>query len=668
MRKIWIALLVVIVAAAAYLAYIKFSPNKFSDGFYLVPSDAVMVIETEDPVKNWQTFSSGNIWQGIKTFPPFAEITKNADMMDDMIKANQQVFSFLGQRHLLISIHMTKARDYDFVYYADMKEASKSSMVKASLISLISQFDYTHTVRTYNKVEVNEFFDAKTREVLSVCFVSNYLVCSYNKALVDKVINSSQAPEFQLGKDQRFTEVNQLTSANGLCRVLINYKTFHQYLGVYMDDVADIRELFSSLFYTGLDCSIEDDVILADGYTIVNDSLSSYLQALSVSGKASTDAEKVFSEKTSFFLSMGFSDFNTFYENLETVLKKEPAEYDAQQKNIKKIEKMLNINLRKNVFSWIGDEVAIAQYETDKLIGNKVRSIIAIKANDIGLAKENLNIIESQVRKRTPIRFNNIVYNGYEIKYLEVKGLFKAFLGKLFAKVEKPYFTILDNYVVFSDDPKTLLMTIDDFNAQKTLANKQEYRDFRSKFSDKTSIMAYLSPNHHFANLKGLLHPESWKNSQKNQQYIRCFNHVGLSLSGDGDRMRTVLGTHYVPWTAPVEVVDTTDNEADTLTALDHFYIRNFSDNMHTTYYDNGNPKVSMELDENVMDGVYIEYYDNRVIKVKGKYRNGIKNGTWRYYKPDGSFDYKEKYINGELKKPNLIERIFGGNKEGSEP
>jgi antitoxin component YwqK of YwqJK toxin-antitoxin module len=132
--------------------------------------------------------------------------------------------------------------------------------------------------------------------------------------------------------------------------------------------------------------------------------------------------------------------------------------------------------------------------------------------------------------------------------------------------------------------------------------------------------------------------------------------------------MRTVLGTYFQPWTAPVEVVDTTDNESDTLSALEHFYIRNFSNNMHTVYYENGHSKTSVEMDGNTMDGVYLDYYENGVIKTKGRYRNGVKNGTWRYYKPDGSFDYKEKYIHGELKKQNFFEKLFGGGKEGTEP
>ncbi len=664
MKKIIIVVLSISALIGGYFLWIQWSPNTFVDGYYLVPDDAVMVIETEDPVGDWQTFSASNIWQGIKGFPAFSEITKKADLMDEVIRSNQQVFALLGQKHLLISAHMTKAKDYEFVYYADMKEASKSEIIKASLTSIIKQFDFIHTVRDYKGIQINEFLDPEDREVLSLTFVNNYLICSYNKLLLDKVIDCSQTPARQTGLNPRFTEVNQLTSADGMCRVFINYSTFHQYLGVYMDDVADIKSLFSGMYYTGLDCNMEGDKILADGYSIVNDSMSSYLQALSISGKAPTDAEKVLSDRASFFVSMGFTDFTTFYTNLQKTMVNHSDDYREQQTTMRKLERVLNISVQKNVFDWIGNEVAIAQYHTDVLIGNKVRSVMAIKTKNTALAKENLDLIERQIRKRTPIRFKDVVYKGYDIKYIEIKGLFKSFFGKLFSKIEKPYYTIIGDYVVMSDDPKSLLLTIDDFIDQKTLSNKSDYREFRAGFADQTSVLAYVSPNLHFANFKGLLNPESWKSTQKNQAYVRCFEHVGLSLSGDGDRMRTVIGTQYLPWKETPVTIDTSDNENDTLTVMDLFLIQNFQQNMNTVYYENGNPRLVVEMDKAEMDGVYMEYYENAIIKVKGRYSKGKKSGTWKYYKADGSFDYKEKYLEDGVKKKNILERIFGSGSE----
>jgi hypothetical protein len=659
MKKALLVLAVLLAAFLAYWLWLKFSPSKFIDGFYIVPDDAVWVVETKDPVKEWQNFSTSEMWQDLKEYEPFAEITSNADMLDEMISSNRQLFSLLGKRHLLISAHMTKAKDYDFVYYTDLESISKSDIVKASITSVIKQMGYRHTVRNYQNIEINEYLDPKTRDVLSFAFINNYLVISYNKLLMDKVIESSINPVKQLGKNPAFVEVDQLTSNNGMCRFFINYSTFYQYAGVFMDDVKDVKDWLQSLHYTGFDFQLNENVLSADGYTMVNDSLASYIQALSVSGKSNTRSEKIFSNKASFYVSLGFNQFTDFYDNLVKILEKDEKAYKEQQVAIKRFEKLLGINMQKHFYSWIGSEVAIAQYETNKLIGNKVRNVMLIHANSISSAKENLELIEKKIRKRTPIKFTDAEYKGYTIKYLEMKGLFKHLFGDLFAKINKPYYCIIDDFVVLSDDPKTLLVTIDDYLAQNTMVNHEPYRQFRSRFTEKTSVMAYMSPNHHFQNFKGLLNKESWTSSQKQQRFIRCFEHVGMSLSGDGDRMRTVFAARYQKWEAPVEVVDTSDAETDTLSAMDLFIIEHFNQNMNTEFYDNGNPKVVYEMEGKQKDGMYMEYYENRVIKVKGRYKDGKRDGTWKYYHTDGKYDYKEKYIEGELKKRNLFEKLW---------
>ncbi|MDP2176678.1 MAG: DUF3352 domain-containing protein [Bacteroidota bacterium] len=667
MKKILIVVVILLIGLGSYFAWIKFSPNKFTDVYYLVPDDAVMVMETDKPIENWQYFSTSNMWLGLKSYPPFAEITKNADLLDDVIKSNQQVFSLLGQRHLLISIHMTKTKDYDFVYYTDMQEASKSSMIKTSLISVIKQFDYKYTFREYNEVEIHEFLDPQSRDVLSVCFVNNYLVCSYNKSLIENVILTSKLPEKQMGVKPQFTEVNRLTGASGICRLMINYNTFHQYLGVYMDDVSDLKSMFGGMFYSGMEMSFNDDVIQADGYTLLNDTVSSYLKALSISGKSKTGMEGLFSEKTSFLLGLGFADFSVFYENLNKVLQKDAEAYETQQAAIKKVEKLLNINLQKDLFDWMGSEIGIAQYETDVLIGNKVKNVLAIKVKNKDQAIAGLERIEKQVRKRTPIKFKEVSYKNYPIKYLEIKGLFKAVLGKMFSKIEKPYYTIIDDYVVMSDDPKTLLITIDDFIEQKTLKNAEVFRDFRSKLPEQISVLAYVSPNRHFANFKGVLSPESWASSKKNQMYIRSFNQVALSLTGDADKMRTVLVSEYMKWEEPEvqapTVYDDSLNmleEGDTLNSLDLFIVLNFNQNLNNTYYENGQVKTSVEMEGKMMDGSYIEYYENGVIKVKGQYKKGVKHGTWKFYSPAGILESKQKMQTSDGEKKTFWEKLFG--------
>lgn len=86
--------------------------------------------------------------------------------------------------------------------------------------------------------------------------------------------------------------------------------------------------------------------------------------------------------------------------------------------------------------------------------------ILAIHSKDIDYAQDQLNYLSEQIRLRTPVKFRNINYNGYTINYLSLKGFFRLFAGGLFDRLEKPYYTIIGDYVLFSNSPAALTTTI----------------------------------------------------------------------------------------------------------------------------------------------------------------------------------------------------------------
>ena len=42
-------------------------------------------------------------------------------------------------------------------------------------------------------------------------------------------------------------------------------------------------------------------------------------------------------------------------------------------------------------------------------------------------------------------------------------------MGDFFGKIEKPYYTIIDDYVIFSNHPQTIKNIIDDYSNEATL-------------------------------------------------------------------------------------------------------------------------------------------------------------------------------------------------------
>ena len=69
-------------------------------------------------------------------------------------------------------------------------------------------------------------------------------------------------------------------------------------------------------------------------------------------------------------------------------------------------------------------------------------------------------------------------YKGYEINFMAIKGFFKMFFGGAFEKLDKPYFTIIDDYVIFSNEPSTLRAVVDSFAAKETLSTSEDLSPF----------------------------------------------------------------------------------------------------------------------------------------------------------------------------------------------
>ena len=120
-------------------------------------------------------------------------------------------------------------------------------------------------------------------------------------------------------------------------------------------------------------------------------------------------------------------------------------------------------------------------------ISKKQTNIAAVlKVDDIDDAKENLNFILTKIKEKTPLKFKKINYKNHPIHFLDLKGFFKMIAGNLFEKMEKPYFTIIDDYVIFSNSPNTLKEIINTKLMNFTLSSSTNFNNFNDQFDQKS--------------------------------------------------------------------------------------------------------------------------------------------------------------------------------------
>lgn len=649
--------ILILIAGAAFAAWWFLFPSKTVDGLRLIPNDAIYILHTQKPVDEWKNLSKSKVWQFLKGHETFKEISEYADALDEMIRDNQTTFSLVGERDLFISAHPIKNNDYDFLFALDLKKAAGIAGLKEALSLTFKQGGYRVESRDYEKNEILEILDPKTRDILYLTVVHQYLVCSYTAKILENSLDQMETA--YLAQDKHLTDLVSITDNDGLGKLYVHYAYIDEYLNCYMDAPDPmVNDLSRILRYSSVYFDINDQSVEADGYTNLNDSMESYLKALMLSGKAQCNAASVLSNRTAIMVNFGFNNFPAFKANLMNVYAQDKNQEKTYRTWVSKIERLLKIKVDEHLLGWIGQEVAYAQNRPSQYSDQREDDIIvAMHAPDIEKAKEGLGFIHRQIKRRTPAKFRSLEFRNHEINYLEIKGFFRLMFGKLFDKLQKPYYTTLGDYVVFSNSPKTLVGMIMDYENGLTLQEDEAFQRFKSNFQEESSLFCYLSGPDMFPLLKKKSNPQTWKDLQKSKKYITSFNHNGFQLISAGEQFKTRLYLQFEEQKEDdlqtedtleqifTEQVQDISNILDSMDDASRFILEKLQKGKYfRPYPDSEQNEIEAETDDGVLNGDYKEFYPNGAIRVDGKYRKGRKSGTWKFYDESGTLTEKVKY------------------------
>ena len=387
-KRILVAAGLALVVYVGYsIVYLFISPDRNIQQIYLVPEDAAFIIQSSAPIEDWEKFSGSETWQCLKKAKSFEEVTASVEKLDSVVKSNKVLLSLVGERDMLISLHKTRATNWDFLLILDMQKASKMDVLKDQVETVLVMSGFTVTNRMHNGVNILEMRDPDTRDIFYIAFVDNHLVGSYTSTLVESAINSRNRPK--IGLDQSFIETEKLVSGKGLVRVFINYARVPQFMSIYLGARNEYIDLFSnSMNFAGLYLNANEDRIEVKGYTLRKDTADPNVVALLNSGKHKMKAHEILSGRTALYTNIGFNNPATFVKELENALSIHDKQlYDSYQSSRKKIEGLFGISLEDNFLSWMSGEFAMTQSEPG-LLGREPELILVVKAKSIKDARK----------------------------------------------------------------------------------------------------------------------------------------------------------------------------------------------------------------------------------------------------------------------------------------
>jgi hypothetical protein len=612
--------------------------------FSLIPEDAIYVLETDRPIEAWKQISGTKTWQYLQGNAWFASLTSSANSLDSLIKSNDDILSKIGKRTVLFSTHLTSPTEYDFLIVADLGDASGIKFME-SYLSSVEIKGLTFSSDKIAETDVVKMYSKSDKSTMYLCLIERYLIASYNRPLFEKSIKAKDGKNLSTHPKMELASKNVGTS--GFARVYLNYAMLNSYLSLYAGKNENIQYLSDNLLFGSMYMDESNDLLELNGHVWLKDSAVSYFSALLKSGKGPTDCADIAPERTGFYLGLGFTSFSDFYAGMQENLKKDVSDYDAYMDNIRKTEKFLNISVQEDFVSWVDDELALLELRSaGKGLDNEVALIL--KAANIEKAKDRLEHIEKMIKRRTPVKFKAVDYQGYRISYLSVKGLFKAVLGKFFARYDKPYYTVLNNYVIFSNHPQTLESIIDDYLAKKTLSKSESYKTFRSNLSDEGTVFVYLNTPSVFQSMKNIATAETRASMDSNQQYITSFRHVAFQLKANGDHFESKLCEQFELPLFDSSMVSTPEvvvsDSMDVYFELPYIYVKNPNEKEYKELYPDSVLHFEVELKYGFKDGSFSEYHPNGEVKLKGKFKKDKRTGTWKAYDADGELIGKREY------------------------
>ena len=673
----WVVILGLL-AGGAWVGWKWYNAQEASeDAFGLIPPDAIYCISTTDPIKSWKDISGSRAWGHLQKNGYFASLTASANALDSLIHENDLLFELIGSRALVASAHMIAPKKYDFLFLVDLKQVAGIKFLNEYL-STFKAAGYTFRKEKYGADELIILHNPASNSNLFLSLPGTYLLASFVKKIVTSALDTRKDNK-SLTKET-FNKAGDELESNGLVRVYLNYAMLPKFMACYSTGANEyVNHLSTELKTSSLSLSLDDDLILAKGHTYVNDSVESYLKTLSISGKGGTEITEVAPLRTAFYLGFGFTSFADFFNNFEKNLQRDVVEYKTYRSNLKAVEDYLSISLQTEFIDWIGDEVALIELQSSgKGLDNEVA--LVLKAYDIEKARKDLAHIEKMVRRKTPVKFKTVDHRGYAINYLSMKGLFKVLLGKFFTRYDKPYYIILNNFVIFSNHPQTLESIIDDYLDKKTLIKSPEFRTFRKEFDDEGSVFVYLNTPVLFNTMKKLADNPTQVSMEGNKQFIVCFRHVGFQLVPETSRFRTLFAEHFVqpdPLPDPIvkkadedpkdavetdsveveeniPVTEETNPEKADAMELPYIYAQNLNMPNFTVFFPDSTVNFKVELKNGFKDGLFTEYYPNGEVKMKGHFKRDKREGVWRRFDENGKLILKRNYHEDEVKKEKV--------------
>ncbi len=476
-------------------------PSPPAEPLRAIPVSASVIMQVNDFRNLFEKASVHNaIWNELKTIPDFARIDRQLRFLDSLYKFVPDAEQILKNSPSFLSAHFTGKDKVSLMHIFQLPPRYSEKKIVDLIRGLVVNSG-TMSIRKYENVSVHEVVLLNENAVRNFSFAvyRDILMLSFSATVLEDAIRQI-ATEDNVLSMKGFRAVYATAGKNVDANLFINFQNFPKSLSVLVrpEFKAEVRSARHFAEWAEMDINLLSDMLLMNGFVYPPDSLSSMASLFINQTPQRITADEFLPGSVASFFTVSLSDPARYFTDYQNFLL-EQGLYTTYQNTLTSLNSTYGIDVPRELLEIMDNEISQA-FDPGTREGGPGHRYFLMRIKSSTQAEEKLNSMVARIAAvesgslssfTTLYRLDNEL--SYKIYYLPIRKFSAKVFGNLFSALDEHYFTILDNYVVFSSSVESIKSLIHSLILNKTLANDAAFREFKNNLSPRSNLYFYAN-------------------------------------------------------------------------------------------------------------------------------------------------------------------------------
>lgn len=465
MKKIIILSSVLLIAIAfiaiKYFSELTGTSKNSSKILKYIPADAALIINFSNEDSFYDILKGYELFDELIGEQRSAEITQ----LRSMLLSQPGLSAITAEKKIFISFHQLQTDSLDYLFSMGINE-SVNPKEALTLLSDLPGVKCTQLAQNdIYKLEFNTL-----NRPFYLYLASGVATGSYSKALLEVSINAKTEkilPEF-IEEINKETSKTQSTPIN----LFINQRNLAAFVSSFFKGKAsgNLLLLKNLRGFGILGMNFKSDALMFNGNSIPDTSSANYLNTFLNQQPVKNELKIILPFNTANYISFGISNHRQFHKSLENYFSKK-SELRQLRTQLKMIQATKSLSIDQDLLPKLGNEFLI--FET----AQKER-LALIKLHNGTALETSLALISSK--------------SSAVISQLNYSNIFYYCLGEPMKLFTRPYFQIIDNFLVVANSQGAITRYMESYNSNNFLVKSKDFKEHDQLVSGQSNITFFV--------------------------------------------------------------------------------------------------------------------------------------------------------------------------------